>query len=63
MAVIKDGGTKTLSIDTERMLSFEPISFMSGRGPQGAPRPLSVARDAAAGAAAGNDALAVRSHR
>ena len=32
MAVIKDGGTKTLSIDTERMLSFEPISFMSGAG-------------------------------
>jgi len=31
-AVIKDGGTKTLSIDTERMLSFEPISFIWGAG-------------------------------
>ena len=32
MAVIRDGGAKTLSIDTERMLSFEPISFMWGAG-------------------------------
>jgi hypothetical protein len=31
-AVIKDGGAKTLSIDTERMLSFDPISFMWGAG-------------------------------
>ena len=32
MAVIKQGGTTTLSIDTERMLSFESISFMWGAG-------------------------------
>jgi hypothetical protein len=32
MAVIKEGGATTLSIDTERMLSFESISFMSGAG-------------------------------
>jgi hypothetical protein len=32
MAVIKDGGAKTLSIDTERMLSFEPVSFRWGAG-------------------------------
>jgi hypothetical protein len=30
MAVIKDGGAKTLSVDTEHMLSFDPISFMWG---------------------------------
>src|SRR5262249_53632466 len=32
MAVIKNGGAKTLSIDTECMLSFEPTSFMWGAG-------------------------------
>jgi len=32
MAVIKEGSAKTLSIDTERMLSFEPVSFMWGAG-------------------------------
>jgi hypothetical protein len=32
MAVIKDGDAKTLSIDTEGMLSFEPMSFMWGAG-------------------------------
>jgi hypothetical protein len=32
MAVIQDGGVKTLSINTEGMLSFEPISFMWGAG-------------------------------
>jgi len=32
MAVIKEGSAKTLSIDSERMLSFEPVSFMWGAG-------------------------------
>jgi hypothetical protein len=32
MAVIKDGGAKTLSIDTEGMLYFEPVSFRWGAG-------------------------------
>jgi hypothetical protein len=32
MAVIKDGAAETLSIDTERMLSFDPVSFIWGAG-------------------------------
>jgi hypothetical protein len=32
MAVIKEGGTTTLSINTERMLCFESISFMWSAG-------------------------------
>ena len=32
MAVIKDGAAKTVSIDTERTLSFDPISFIWGAG-------------------------------
>ena len=32
MVVIKEGSAKTLSIDTERMMSFEPICFMWGAG-------------------------------
>lgn len=32
MAVIKDAAAKTLSIDTERMLSFDPVSFIWGAG-------------------------------